>query len=75
MITNQRKAYLSEIVDGSICGTPLTNWETCDDFEEEIISDLEESEDFSPEDYVYLSECIVDYSNENDESDVQDDEE
>lgn len=72
------KAELSEIVDGTICGAELTNWESLDDFEEEILSEIELTRTLSSEEHSYCAELVAEYWSEHggdDDSETEDEEE
>ena len=72
------KAELSEIVDGQICCADVTDWDSLDDFEEEILSAIEATRDLSGMEHKVCAELIGEYWQEHggdDDREDQDDDE
>lgn len=73
MLTDKRKAELSEIVDGAICCAETTQWDCVDDMADEILSELESSSDFTDLESEYIVELVGQYWSEH-HTDEEDDE-
>ena len=76
-MTDKDKAELSEIVDGTICCADVTDWDSQDEFEEEIMSDIEQTRTLSSDEYTFCAELVATYWHEHggdDDRDEEDDE-
>jgi hypothetical protein len=61
MMDDKTKAELSEIVDGQICLADVTDYDSLDDFEEEILSAIEVTRELSGMEHKVCSELIGEY--------------
>ena len=77
MLTDARKAELSEIVDSVIFCAEVSNWECLDDFTQEIMDNMEDQTEMNEDEYHFCSECCADYwtSCDGDNQTSEDDEE
>ena len=74
MLSNKVRAELSEIVDGIICGSCPSSWDSMGDFTEEILSELESERDLTSEEHEYCSSLCEDYWFENQHEEDSDEE-
>ena len=56
-LSNQRKAQLSEIVDSIVCCADVGDWDSIDDFVEEMVGDM----DFTVAEHDYCCELLEEY--------------
>jgi len=75
-MVSQENATLAKMVDDAICCAEVSNWDSLESFEEEIIDTIDDGE-MTQEQHEYCSERIAAYWADNDgddQDDVSDDE-
>jgi hypothetical protein len=58
MTTKQIESKLTEIVDAALCFAEVTAYESVDDLQDEIISEIEASQELTPDEHQYALDRI-----------------